>query len=100
MRTIHKPKKRGKFESAIENVVARLTLSLLLMLAFAAVGKAEEESIIERHFRSISFSDSSNAADESASYGANALFDGGFKTAMVSVGNKVGGISLNININE
>ena len=100
MQKRHKPTGRGKCDSAMKNGAARLLLGFLLMLAFAEVGKAEEESVIERDLRKISFQDDSSPTDTSASYGTNALADGGFKTAMVSVGNKDGGVSLNLATNN
>ena len=55
MQKRHKPTERGKCDSAMKNGAARLLLGFLLMLAFAAVGKAEEESVIERDFKKLCF---------------------------------------------
>ena len=60
----------------------------MLLLSFATVACAEEFSYADAYLLNIDFG--SGKEDYSASFGANAITDGSFKTAMRSIGKKSG----------
>ena len=86
---------KRKSGSKRKSLLARLLHGTMLVLSFARTVSAEEKSFTDYFVSTIDFGD--NLRDFSKSYGANALADGSFKTAMVSVGDIAGDVKIRVN---
>ena len=87
--------KKRKSRSKRKILLARLLHGTMLVMSFARMVSAEEKSFTDYFVSSIDFG--ASLEDFSESYGANALVDGSFKTAMVSVGDTAGDVKIRIN---